>query len=463
MGFLRGFLIITVLLIVVAGACGAAASGDVFACTMPNGMRVIVKEGHTVNLVAVDVWIKAGSVNEDASKNGISHLTEHMVFKATKKYGPGQIDREIEGVGAEMNGGTSKDYVHYYTTVASEYLPTALSVLSDAVMNGLFRAEDVEKERQVVLSEIARAESDPLHRAIDLFIGSAYSTHPYGLPAAGSREAVSKLTRDELYAYYCRRYTPGNTCVSIAGDVSVKDALTAVSRAFDGFERTHPDSGTDKVPSSEVARTEPSVHNFTWQQSSKAFVILGFPSAPASALHDACALDTIMEMFGDTYRGRISTALSAAKIKFDQVVSDFPSQKYPGMFYVVAAVAPSDASKATDVILKEFRRIASEPVEMAELADAKSRALGSDLYEMETVSGQARILGMYDCIGSYEQVQERSATILGLSSSDLTPVAKTYFGGNGYTSVTIVPDSTANGQEKSPGSQLPRTENQEER
>jgi zinc protease len=434
-------LILAVLLTAASGVCALGGPEDVFAGTLPNGMRVIVKEGHTVNLVSVDVWIKAGSVNEDASKNGISHLTEHMVFKATKKYGPGQIDREIEGIGAEVNGGTSKDYVHFYTTVASQYLPTALDVLSDAVMNALFRAEDVEKERRVVLDEIARDESDPLRRAIDMFIDSAYSTHPYRLHAAGSRDSVSKLTRDELYAYYCRRYTPRNTCVSVAGDVSLQDALKAVSRAFDGYERIHPDSGVDTVPPKEPARSEPSVHSFTWQQSSKAYVILGFPAAPASSMRDVCALDTIVELFGDTYRGRISSALSASQIKFGQVVTDFVTQKYPGMIYVVAVVAPSDVSKAADVILNEFRRVAADPVSMAESADAKSRALGSDLYEMETFSGQARILGMYDCISSCDQVQERASTIPGLSASDISSTAKAYFTGNNYTLVTIEPES----------------------
>lgn len=400
-------------------------------------MKVIVREGHEINLVTVDVWVRAGSANETAANNGISHMVEHMLFKATKRFGPGQIDRELEGVGAELNGGTSRDWVHFYTTVASKYLPTAVDLLGDALSNPEFRQEDMDKERQVVLDEIARAESDPAHRALDLFYRTAFSAHPYKFSPTGDRDTVNKLTRDDLVGYYNQRYLPANTCVSIAGDVTRDDAVKLVAQAFSGYGR----NGKDATPASiavEPPIPSPRVQHFRGS-SSQAYLVLGYLVPPASEAVEGCTLDVILAIIGDTYQGRIAADLNAARVKFTRIDTDYINQRYPTVFTVTAAVEPSDVERAASVILTEFARLRVESVSEGELVMAKQKVVGGDLFQQETFSGQARSLGLYESIASYSLALKYGAVASQINSSDVLFTAAKYFGPSNYCLVVVDP------------------------
>lgn len=410
--------------------------------TLANGMRVVVREKHTVKLAAVEIWFKAGSVNETPEQSGISHMIEHMLFKATSKYGPGQIDREIEGVGAELNGGTSKDWVHFYTTVASEYMPSVLDLLADAVTNPQFRTEDLDKERQVVLDEIARAESDSELRAINLFNRTAYGTHPYALPSVGMKDVIKRLTREELLSYYKKHYTPENTCVVIVGDVEKRAALKCVEKAFSSFQQ--PNELADSSPT--VSRDQkPKVQRYKWS-ANESYAMLGFPAPASSDFNDVCAFDIFSVLLGDTFRGRVFQALNGAKIRYSKVSSDFLVQRYPSMIYVQVLVDPADLDKVPPIILSEFRKLTLEEISKSELAQAKGRVIGSDLYAQETFSGQANLLGLYSSIGSYDMAGDYSPTVGALRTSDLMDCARKYFSADNYTCIVVSPTKEGEGK-----------------
>lgn len=408
--------------------------------TLKSGMRVIVRERHTTNLAAIEVWVKAGSVNENPSQSGVSHMIEHMLFKATSKYGPGQIDREIEGVGAELNGGTSKDWVHFYTTAASGYVPNVLDLIADAITNPQFRAEDIEKERQVVLDEIARSESDTSWRATALFNRAAFESHPYALPSVGTKDIVKSLNRNDLVSYYKKHYTPENTYVVIVGDVSIRTAVQAVEKAFSGFVEAGPPIDV-QIPAPEKKQH---VQRFKWT-AGDSYAILGFPAPPASEFSDACAFDVISTILGDTFRGRVMQSLTGAKIHFTKVTSDFLVQRYPSMIYVLVSTDQADLDKVPPIILSEFRRLASEEIPLGELSQAKARVVGSDMYEQETFSGQANVLGLYSSIGSSTMASDYGSTVMGLKASDISDCARRYFGGDDFTCIVVGPEKAAEG------------------
>lgn len=432
-------IVLAILLSILLSHGSAIRAESVSSTTLPNGMKVIIRDSHTVNLAAVDIWVKAGSVNETEANNGISHFVEHMIFKATEKYGPGQIDREIEGLGAELNGGTSRDWMHFYTTVASEYLPTALEVLADAIMSARFRPEDVEKERQVILDEIARAESNPSQRAFNLFPRAAFTVHPYRLPPMGARESIGKLTRDDLAAYYNQYYSPENTCVVIVGDVVTSDALALVQRAFSGFENEVKHGRPTPAPPAEPPLASARVKRFR-SLTDQAYVVLGYRVAPASELREVCALDVILALLGDAYRGWVSAALNANGIQFSMVTADFVAQRYPTTFSVLVSVSPADIEKVVPILLSEFHKLSAQPAPAKELEHAKRLVEGSDLFEQETFSGQARALGLYESIASHDLALEYAPTVRSISSADVMGVAKKYFAGGNCCVVLIEPE-----------------------
>ncbi|MHB1000434.1 MAG: M16 family metallopeptidase [Armatimonadota bacterium] len=419
----------------------AEPSSSVTVTTLTNGMKIIVREGHEVNLAAVDVWVKAGSINETADTNGISHFVEHMIFKTTSKYAPGEIDREIEGLGSELNGGTSKDWVHFYTVTASEYLPIAINVVGDAITSAQFRPEDVEKERQVLLDEIARFDSDPLKQAFSLFSNVAYAVHPYSLSPTGTKAVISKLTRDELFAYYRNRYKPENICVVITGDVSSEKVVSIVQQAFSALPKT---SGVPvKVNADPPIEPAPSVPRAVKYKMpvNQTQVILGFRGASASDLKDLCALDIMLSILGDTSRGRIASALTSAGVHFTNVDTDFITQKYPAMFSVYAALEPGSTDDVASIILTELRRLTVEPVSVNELFQAKRLVEGSDLFQHETFSGQARSFGLYESVGSWELSMNYAPAVRSITSDDIMSVAARYFSKDNYCLVVIEPEA----------------------
>ena len=431
--------ILVILILAILLSTSAFAADNVTFNTLPNGMKVIVREGHSINLAAMEIWVKAGSINETQENNGVSHFVEHMIFKATQKYGPGQIDREIEGLGAELNGGTSKDWVHFFTTVDSEYLPTALGALADAIMNAQFRQEDMDKERSVILDEIARGESDPSRRAFNLFARTAFTSHPYMLTPAGTRESVNKLTREDMVAYYNKYYTPANTCVVITGDVVTADAIKLVQSTFAGFQRTSLSTEPKLEPAPTVPRTQRYVSSYD-----QTYVVMGYQGPSISEFKDVCALDVILSVLGDTNKGRLARDLITNKIKFSKIATDFIAQRHPSTFSIQIVVDPADKDKAISILQSEFDRLTKEALSIDELSQAKSLVEGGDMYEQETFSGQARILGLYESIGTYNLGLKYAGTVRAITAQDVLSAAQKYFGDGNYCLMLIEPKSVGN-------------------
>ena len=134
--------------------------GTVYSYTLENGLRVLVAPNDAADLVTLDVWMGAGTRRETADNNGAAHFIEHLLFKGTATRKPGEIDAAIEDLGGTLNAATSYDWAHFYVTVASADADAALAVLSDALMNAALRPEDMEAERPVILSEMAREAGD---------------------------------------------------------------------------------------------------------------------------------------------------------------------------------------------------------------------------------------------------------------------------------------------------------------
>jgi predicted Zn-dependent peptidase len=170
---------------------------------LENGLTVIFKQVPN-KVVTLDVWVNTGSANEDDKLNGISHFLEHMMFKGTPKYGPGQLDKVIMSVGGVWNAGTSKDFTHYYVTVASPYFDRALDCISDMMQNALVDAAEFDKEKQVILEEYRRKQDSPYGVLFDELYETCFLSGPYKRSVLGSFESISALDRKDMYDYYER-------------------------------------------------------------------------------------------------------------------------------------------------------------------------------------------------------------------------------------------------------------------
>jgi len=219
--------------------------GPITEYTLPNGLQVLIAPSNASDLVTMDMWVGAGTRRETAENNGVAHFMEHLIFKGTPTRKPGEIDAAIEDLGGTLNAATSYDWAHFYGTVGSADAPAALAVLGDALMNSEMRQSDMDAEKPVILSEMAREAGSATTRVSHVFNALCFPTHPYGRPLLGTASNISNMPRKTVVDFYHTYYAPANATLILAGRLTPDEGLTLAKKTFGAWPaRAVPD---DKV------------------------------------------------------------------------------------------------------------------------------------------------------------------------------------------------------------------------
>src|SRR5271169_2362832 len=206
---------------------------DIEATTLQNGVRVISEEMPHVRSVSLGVWIKTGSRRETSEENGISHFIEHMLFKGTKNRSAEEIARSVDSIGGGLDAFTAKEMVSYSTKVLDEHLPIAFDVLADMVRNPLFREEDIEKEKGVILEELKMEVDNPEYLLHDIFSSTFWKDHPLGKPIIGSKDTIKAFDREMIESYFQRYYSPSNILITAAGNLNHAQLVDLARQHFE--------------------------------------------------------------------------------------------------------------------------------------------------------------------------------------------------------------------------------------
>ena len=198
--------------------------------TLPNGLRVLIAPMPHTRSVAVSFYVGAGSRYETREISGLSHFLEHMLFKGTERRPTAQeISETVDAVGGVLNAGTDRELTVYYAKVAAPHFPIALDLLADMLRRPLMEAAEIEKERKVVIEELAAVKDSPAQQADVLLDEVMWPDQPLGWDVAGTEESVNSLSRRAIFDYFCRQYVPNNVIVAIAGAVEPEAAVEAVA------------------------------------------------------------------------------------------------------------------------------------------------------------------------------------------------------------------------------------------
>jgi len=200
--------------------------------TLANGLKVMLKEIHSAPVISHWMWFRVGSRNETPGLTGISHWVEHMLFKGTQQFPPGELDKEISRDGGYWNAMTFTDWTTFYQTLPSHKLELPFKVESDRMCNCLFDPVEVENERTVIISEREGDENEPMFRLSEAVQKAAFQIHPYRHQVIGEMEDLHKITRDQLYEHYKTCYQPSNAVLAVAGDFDTREVQRLIDQYY---------------------------------------------------------------------------------------------------------------------------------------------------------------------------------------------------------------------------------------
>ena len=389
--------------------------------TLSNGVRVITETMPHVRSVSVGVWIGTGSRRENAEQNGISHFIEHMLFKGTTKRSAEDIARSVDSIGGNLDAFTAKELVCFNTKVLDQHLSQAFDVLADLVLNPLFRPEDIEKEKGVILEEIKMEADSPDYLVHELFSANFWKGHSLGKPILGTRESVKAFDRPRIQSYYKKVYAPANMLVTAAGNMKHAGVVSLVREHFDALE-----------PGSNAARdTVPSTHARINLRNKKALeqvhLCLGVPSYPLP--HEkrfACyVLNTLL---GGGMSSRLFQNIRERQGLAYAVFSELSPYRDTGCLTIYAGTSLGSARKVVDSILKEFRDLKQEPVGTEELRRAKDHLKGSLMLGLESTSSRMSNLARQEMYFShFFSLDDLVESIEAVTADEVQSIAQTFF------------------------------------
>jgi predicted Zn-dependent peptidase len=333
-----------------------------------------------VRSVSIGVWLARGSRHEPQEQSGIAHFVEHMLFKGTANRTAEDIAQAIDSIGGQMDAFTAKEYASYYIKVLDEHLPLAVDVLTDIVLRPGFAAEDIEREKKVVLEEIKMVEDTPDDLVHELFTENFWRDHPLGRPILGTRETVEGLTADRLRAYFADAYTAENMIVAAVGNVEHERVRDLVDRYFGELPRR----GTPIVdrPPRVVPRIV--IRNKELEQS---HVCLG-TSGYRQDHEDRYASYVLNTVLGGSMSSRLFQNVREKRGLAYAVFSGLSAYRDAGSVTVYAGCANDAVGELVDVVVAELRRLKEDPPPEAELRRAKDHLKGSLMLNLESTSSR---------------------------------------------------------------------------
>ena len=392
--------------------------------TLKNGLRIVLAPRDGAETASVFVMSGTGSRYETREENGLAHFLEHMFFKGTtKRPNARSISEELDGIGSVYNAFTSKERTAYYAKVSSQYLDTALDVITDIYLNSTLPAKEITKERGAIIQEIDMYEDMPMRTVDNVFDALIFGDeHPLGRTILGPKENIRAFKRSDFATYLDRHYVPANTVVAIAGGFSSAKVLAKIKRKFGGLKAGKPSEYIAFAAMQESPRVA-----IKEKKTDQTQLMLGVPAYPY--LHkDEYALAVLAAILGSGMSSRLFLEVREKRGLAYSVHAW--AEKYPdtGYFVAQAGVEHGKLQKTVETILTEFKKIKRTKVSAAELAKAKAHLKGTMTLALESSDAVAEnAASSLINLGKIRTLEEALEGIDAVTSHDVTRVARDIF------------------------------------
>ncbi|MEJ2361939.1 MAG: pitrilysin family protein [Gammaproteobacteria bacterium] len=423
---------------------GAYAASPVHEYQLKNGLKLLVVEDHRAPVVVSQIWYKVGSSYEHNGITGISHVLEHMMFKGTKKYGPGQFSKIIADNGGRENAFTSYDYTAYFQMLEKSRLAVSMEMEADRMHNLTLPPAEFKKELAVVKEERhMRTDDNPRALTQEQFDAVAYNNNPYKNPIIGWSNDLDNMTVDDVRAWYQRWYVPNNATLVIVGDVDPRAVYKLAQKYYgpipagkvipDKPRRETPQLGPRRV----VVRTPARVP----------YLIMGY-KVPVlrndSKEWEAYALDVLSGVLSAGRSARLPRIL--VRQKQIAVSADAGYDMYSlhnSLFEIDATPAPGhNVAELEQALQQQIKTLRDDKVSEAELDRVKAQVIASKVYQKDSMFYQGMVLGILESVGlSWKTADEYVDKIKAITPEQVQAVARKYLVDDHLTVAQLEPQS----------------------
>ncbi|MBC8080051.1 MAG: insulinase family protein [Gorillibacterium sp.] len=386
---------------------------------LSNGLRIVLEKIPTLRSVSFGIWVGTGSRNETPERNGISHFIEHMLFKGTEQHSAKDIADIFDGIGGNVNAFTTKEYTCYYAKVLDEHLPIAVDVLADMFFNSQFDQAEMDKERNVILEEIAMYEDTPDDLVHDLLAQAAYGSHPLGYAILGTEKNLLTLTPEGMKDYMKERYSIPDTVIAVAGNYP-DNILELLEAHFGAFS----------VQGKTSFITSPSFMSeavFYSKKTEQNHICL---SLPGCALADdrLYAMVLLNNAIGGGMSSRLFQEIREKRGLAYSVYSYHSAHADSGLFTIYAGTAPKQTEEVLKLTMELLSDFINNGLTSAELHRGKEQLKGSLILGLESSGSRMNRIGKNELmLGKHDSIDEIIAQIEDVSMDNIRTVISDMF------------------------------------
>jgi predicted Zn-dependent peptidase len=399
---------------------------------LDNGLRLITETMPHVRSVTIGVWLMRGSRHESDERSGIAHFVEHMLFKGTEERTAEDIAQAIDSIGGQLDAFTAKEYASYYIKVLDEHLPLAVDLLADIVLRPAFVADEIEREKKVILEEIKMVEDTPDDLVHELFTQHFWEGHPLGRPILGSKESVESFTSESLHHYFRGAYVARNMIISAAGNLDharvrelIESAFGLLAAAGEPLEGTPP-----RVVPQIITRTK---------DLEQSHICLGTDSYPQK--HDDRYVSYILNtVLGGSMSSRLFQNVREKRGLAYAVFSGLSAYRDAGNITIYAGCANEAVSEVIDLCVEELRGMKKAPIPDTELRRAKDHLKGSLMLSLENTASRMSHLARQEIyFDRHFGLDETLAGVERVTDGDLMRVATDLFADGSLAATVLGP------------------------
>lgn len=408
---------------------------------LDDGQVVIIKQVKNNPIVTVDTWVKTGSINENEQNNGVSHFLEHLFFKGTETHPSGDFDKILESKGAVTNAATSKDFTHYYITIPSKYFDMAMDLHADMLLHPQIPRKELEKERKVVMEEIAKGANNPNEKVYENLNQMLFKAHPYKRKVLGTNEIIGKISREDILDYYNTHYGPQNMITIIIGDVDPQHALAKVKEDF-MVEPRKIVKNINKPEKPILTKQSKTIY----EPVQGGYLLIGWRGV--NALNsDTYALDVLATILGDGRSSVLYQTIKEQKRLAYSISADNSTFKESGIFDISANFDSENAAKLQKAIFEEVAKIRKNGVSQEQLNLAKSIIERDTYYERESIENISSGIGYTTVLtDNPKYYDEYLNKIKKVSAKEVQAAARKYLNENQCAVSIVLPEKAKTAQ-----------------